>query len=338
MMNDKNMNVNSTNQEVDYDMVEEGPPYLNHGWAHLAEKLSPPIKSSLKPENILEFDFCRHHYSMTDNIRSLQIRVSQFGDVLLCPKLNGVYTWWRPSTSPGDGLGGWSKLKHIEGKDCKQVSLWGRAAAYESVGSLRNHRDISEIAEHQMECYLIPMDDVVYSYWDDDGLNFNIYVKHEGTYYYYTMSNDVTEFHQMASAHGKLYHLKDNSIALLGEAEMSPPPIELHPEQPEQPEANDPLTNTPSVRSESGREEAVRKNVSFIESRMVKLRQDPYDGQWYTKDEFYEYYHSDRIWEMQHPLDIHLRNEIREIIEYAQTKDLSDSKTRLLLQSIMRTY
>ena len=67
-----------------------------------------------------------------------------------------------------------------------------------------------------------------------------------------------------------------------------------------------------------------------------RMRQDDTDGEWYTKDQFYEYYGSDRIWEAMHPEKQMKRSMIERVFQtYGH---LSRAKLELFLDEVLDTY
>jgi hypothetical protein len=445
-----------TEYPSDYDMVDDGPSYLNQGWAPVSpvdqqqeqdlpstnlpmsqqekeqDKQSPsqdePPPAIFMPtgvtlSNVVKYDHGNPPLSR-DHFARLYGKLCH-GQCLFCPKLGHLYTFCLPKSSPNSDVGQWSRriwnLKSIQMCEHKAhpVSLWNKV-------SDGRDNDIQQILRERMECYLVPMNDIYYSYWPGDQGNYDIYVKNEGVFHYSNITDkmDTLEFHEVSPEYqGNLYRLKDNSAIKLPQR-VNPPSegaseeasrekllaarreiysrrreicarkggtnvwksviaarekaelkagweictrkggthvckkarkkaeMEAHTGEDDPASDSDAscisltsdeeeTADTPSVRSESGREgHLLNKNVSFTGhfSNDEKMRPDPHDGRWYTKDEFYDYYHTDRIWEMQHPYDVHLRNVVYETVEYAQTMGLSDTKTRLLLHSVMRTY
>ena len=152
--------------------------------------------------NVQKYEFLENN---NDNYRALHIAVVK-ENVLLCPKLGGIYTWWTPKTSPNNETGGWSKLKHIDTPN--KLSLWDKKSS-----DMENH--ITEIVDNHLDCYLVPMKDVSYSCYETDGVNFNIYVKHDGIFY----STDVIDKKDTLTVVsiskdycGTLYAFEDNSV------------------------------------------------------------------------------------------------------------------------------
>ena len=96
--------------------------------------------------NVQKYEFLENN---NDNYRALHIAVVK-GNILLSPKLGGIYTWWTPKTSPNNEVGGWSKLKHIARSQPNKVSLWDKKSA-----DMENH--ITDIVEGHLDCYLVPM-------------------------------------------------------------------------------------------------------------------------------------------------------------------------------------
>lgn len=68
-----------------------------------------------------------------------------------------------------------------------------------------------------------------------------------------------------------------------------------------------------------------------------RYRWDETDGNWYTKEEFYEYYGTDTIWDAMHPLE-HLRRRTLYWIFSYYGETLSYKKLRLLVDEIIDTY
>ena len=101
--------------------------------------------------------------------------------VVFCPKFGNIFAWWLPTTSPNSVEGGWSKLKHIEDRKDSHVSLWDSTIA----ASL----DIREMVSEHYDCYLVPMNDIHYSTYESDGVNFKLFIKHDDTFY----STNITD-------------------------------------------------------------------------------------------------------------------------------------------------
>lgn len=72
------------------------------------------------------------------------------------------------------------------------------------------------------------------------------------------------------------------------------------------------------------------------EEEMERYRMDDSDGMWYTKEEFYEYYGSDTIWEAMHPHNRMVRQSIYGIYNYFG--HLSVTKLTILVSEIKDTY
>ncbi len=95
--------------------------------------------------------------------------------------------------------------------------------------------------------------------------------------------------------------------------------------------------NTPSVRSESDVREHSRvpkkvahekepKQVNFErQANPEPVRMDPYDFEYYTESEFYEYYGTNYIWKMAHPKRVYKRNMIWDCINHGRANNLSDN-------------
>jgi hypothetical protein len=67
-----------------------------------------------------------------------------------------------------------------------------------------------------------------------------------------------------------------------------------------------------------------------------RMRQDDTDGEWYTKDQFFEYYGSDRIWDAMHPEKQMKRCMIERI--FKSYGHLSKVKLELFLDEMLDTY
>ena len=345
----------------DYDMVDDGPSYLNRGWSPL-DPLAPlaPLDplAPLGPDpdvtlpNVVKYDYgdelsFREHYTRL-------VKECDGRQVLFCPKLGHIYLW----RGPGDEQR-WSNLKSIQMDERlgRPISLWNAVKSGECQGRpisrwnavSRDDHDICRIVKERLECYLVPMDDTHYSYWAGDADNFDIYVKNAGVYHYSNITDkmDTLKFHELSSEYqGDLYRISDNAHVYSSSGHLPESTVQGGEDQSsDESSEEEEYMDTPDIRSESGREKRLRVDhnasgpqINQLPQPQEKMREDPHDGLWYTKDEFYEYYHTDRIWEMQHPQDVHVRREMYDIVEYAQTTGLSDAKTRLLLQYIMRTY
>ncbi len=154
--------------------------------------------------NLQKYEFLD---STTDNIRALSVSAVN-GKVLFCPKLGSIHSWWIPKSSPNAETGGWSKLKHIDITDnLNKVSLWSRGVITD------NH--ITDLVEDQIDCYLVPMNDVSYSCHKADGINFNIYIKSEGIFYSTNVLDKKDELMVVSLSkdyQGTLYSLEDNNV------------------------------------------------------------------------------------------------------------------------------
>jgi len=73
-----------------------------------------------------------------------------------------------------------------------------------------------------------------------------------------------------------------------------------------------------------------------VEDTDTRMRQDESDGGWYTKDQFFEYYGSDRIWDAMHP-EKQLRRWTIESI-FHNYGHLSKAKLELFLDEVLNTY
>ena len=69
----------------------------------------------------------------------------------------------------------------------------------------------------------------------------------------------------------------------------------------------------------------------------TRYRMDESDGNWYTKDEFYEYYGSDQIWDAMHPHNQFVRHQMYWTF-YNYGNFLSQKKLKLLLKELKMTY
>ena len=68
-----------------------------------------------------------------------------------------------------------------------------------------------------------------------------------------------------------------------------------------------------------------------------RYRWDETDGNWYTKEEFYEYYGTDSVWDAMHPLEQLRRRTLYWIFSY-YGETLPYKRLRLLVDEIMDTY
>ena len=134
-------------------------------------------------------------------------------NILLCPKLGTIYTWWQPETSPNNGEGGWSRLKTVELQhNGRPVSLWDKQVAYSC------HPDIRKIVEEQINCYIVPMKDIVYSLtlpYVSEGTNFHIFIKNDDKFYSTNLKNNSNELMVVSNPNnytGTLYSIETNDI------------------------------------------------------------------------------------------------------------------------------
>lgn len=135
------------------------------------------------------------------------------GNVLLCPKLGSLYTWWLPESSVNnDNLGRWSKLKTIEYTSEGRVSLWDRQTQFSC------HPDIRKIVEERYNCYLVPMKDIVYSLvtsYEGEPDNFRIFINNYDKFYstnLITKSNELMVVSSPTDYTGTLYSLETNQV------------------------------------------------------------------------------------------------------------------------------
>ncbi len=160
--------------------------------------------------NIQKFTFLE---TDAENFKKLVTEIVKY-KVLLCPKLGSIYGWWLPETSPNDEMGGWAKLKSIEMNlpQSEPLSLWDKQSAYSC------HKDIRKIVEERLNCYLVPMNDVVYSVvqpYVAEGNNFHIYINNYDTFYETNLekkSDELMVFHKFMDYNGKLYSLETNRV------------------------------------------------------------------------------------------------------------------------------
>lgn len=135
------------------------------------------------------------------------------GNVLLCPKLGSLYTWWLPESSVNnDNLGRWSKLKTIEYTPDGRVSLWDRQTL------MSCHPDIRKIVEERLNIYVVPMSDVVYSLvtpYNSEPNNFRVFINNYDKFYSTNLVNKSDELMVVSSPTdytGTLYSLETNQI------------------------------------------------------------------------------------------------------------------------------
>ena len=92
-------------------------------------------------------------------------------------------------------------------------------------------------------------------------------------------------------------------------------------------------------RSESGREnlcKTVSWNDEVLEGEIKEpTRQDPEDGLYYTRKQFYDYYGDDFMWDYAHPSRTLINYEIYEAFDYAHTHKLSDQSIALLIDKLL---
>lgn len=107
---------------------------------------------------------------------------------------------------------------------------------------------------------------------------------------------------------------------------------------------HDPTPNTldksqETPRSESGREnlcKTVSWNDAVLEDEIKEpMRQDPEDGLYYTRAQFYDYYGDDFMWEYAHPSRTLVNFAIYEAFDYAHTNKMSDQSTALLIDKLL---
>ncbi len=157
--------------------------------------------------NIHKFEYDSNYHI---NMRQLSTLIV-CDNVLLCPQTNSLYTWWLPKTSPTHEHGGWAKLKHISTCENKNVSLWDRKK--NSSGNTYYHDDIREIVTNKMDIYLVKMKDIGYTFRNEDGHNFDIYITSEEIIYSTNLTNDKSNDLMVTSAKSimhPIYHLETN--------------------------------------------------------------------------------------------------------------------------------
>ena len=97
--------------------------------------------------------------------------------------------------------------------------------------------------------------------------------------------------------------------------------------------------HTPSVCSESVTRESERvpkstetKRVNFeLQEDEEPFRKDPYNGQFYTRAEFYDYYGTHSIWKLVHPKRRFMRDTMWECVQYGTELNLSESLIKHLI-------
>lgn len=164
--------------------------------------------------NVQKFEFAESNANSFRNLVSLIVN----DKVLFCPKLGSVYAWWLPETSPNNGSGGWAKLKSVEQHYEKDpVTLWDQQTMYSC------HTDIRNIVEERFNCYLVPMDDVMYSLvvpYVSEGNNFRVFINNYDKFYSTNLENRSDELMVICKPtdyHGTLYSLKTNKIVYQNE-------------------------------------------------------------------------------------------------------------------------
>ena len=101
---------------------------------------------------------------------------------------------------------------------------------------------------------------------------------------------------------------------------------------------NIPFDNIPSdisVDTKSVDTKSVQESVP-LEDIYEEMRMDPFDNNWYTKNEFENYYGGLNEWNHQEPLKIIMREEIHDFIE--KYSDISDKKFIFMFKEYVRTY
>ena len=165
--------------------------------------------------NVQKFEFSESNANSFRNLVSLIVN----DKVLFCPKLGSVYAWWLPETSPNNGSGGWAKLKSVEQHYEKDpVTLWDKQTMYSC------HPDIRKIVEERLNCYLVPMDDVMYSLvvpYVSEGNNFRVFINNYDKFYSTNLENRSDELMVICKPtdyHGTLYSLKTNKVVYQNES------------------------------------------------------------------------------------------------------------------------
>lgn len=102
---------------------------------------------------------------------------------------------------------------------------------------------------------------------------------------------------------------------------------------------DDPDKSQETPRSESAREnlcKTVSWNDEVLEDEIKEpMRQDPEDGLYYTRKQFYDYYGDDFMWDYAHPSRTLINYEIYEAFDYAHTHKLSDQSLALLIDKLL---
>ena len=145
--------------------------------------------------------------------------------VIFCPHFGTIFSWWIPESSIPDRLyyvwemhgGWWNKLKHIDMKEGngQNTSLWERGDII-----TQHHTNFLEMIDNQYDCYLVPMKDVYYSVCDGDGINFELFIEHDNTFYSTNITKKPDNFMVKSAAVrtgnntfvGTLYCLDNNML------------------------------------------------------------------------------------------------------------------------------
>lgn len=267
-----------------------------------------------------------------NNLQQLVNHCAGDKQIIFCPQLGNIYSWWIPKSSPDSSEGGWSKMKYIDMKGNNPISIWEHMAIRTS--------DIKEIIHNQYDCYLVSMNDVFYSLLEgnkvNDTINFDIYIKHGPTFY----STNVTNKPQrlmvksiLKNNNKIIYSLKDNTIYKKdlfqttldswmtvdkdkGWNDMNEMNEEDYEEYYE--EWRKDLNNVWYTRREFynfyGTDDAW-DNVD--PGTYHTMRMDDMDGLWYTKEAFFQYYGTNYIWDKMNPKDMFKRQTLCNVFNWA---------------------
>ena len=96
------------------------------------------------------------------------------------------------------------------------------------------------------------------------------------------------------------------------------------------------LMNNTIIHTQASSEEDDNSSIDDIVKKYQEYRVDPYDNEWYTEEEFYNYYGGYEEWNFQEPRKILIREKIKEFTD--EYRDLENEKFIFLYQKIELTF
>ena len=227
--------------------------------------------------NIHKFKF---NENTQDNLHNLKELSCNPNNVIFCPKLGNCFVCEFPPFN----------LRP------RELCNWTPHQPMFPINSLKM------IADKYIDCYIVPMNDVYYTFDNMNDMNYKVYIKHDETFYITNVTDkkDVLLVKSISPNYQKtLYRLSDHTIV----------------------ERNTVERNT------------VERNT--VEEQ-EKYRLDEQYQRWFTKEEFYTFYGSDSIWELMHPY-LHMKR--RAIWDtFYRSSYISIQHQHTFIKSMLDTY